>query len=241
MFNCKIIVCFYAKLTNLLVSYISELWEVSLYIVCCHTDIYGPVCRRVWRQVASLAGRVRTANRAGRVLVLPAAPHHLPGTAIPASPWLSVVPFYHAHFVEPCCASSHLCLHDRALDSVWRRLCVSGDARSCGRVVLFTDIATALPTSHCQIIRLAISLPGIVITSFQCWHTSAVIFFTDKCVFCSCIQLQTARDACFYKYVTGFLQFCIDAFGGHSHMQVYDNIILAALEFDLHQVIRESR
>ena len=36
-------------------------------------------------------------------------------------------------------------------------------------------------------------------------------------------------------------EFCIDAYGGHSNLQPYDTIILAALEFDIHQVIRESR
>ncbi|KAI0213573.1 Nuclear pore complex protein Nup85 [Lamellibrachia satsuma] len=35
-------------------------------------------------------------------------------------------------------------------------------------------------------------------------------------------------------------QFCIDAYGGHSHMQPADNIILAAIEFDIHHVIKES-
>ncbi|KAK2173727.1 hypothetical protein NP493_851g01059 [Ridgeia piscesae] len=34
--------------------------------------------------------------------------------------------------------------------------------------------------------------------------------------------------------------FCIDAYGGHSHMQPADNIILAAIEFDIHHVIKES-
>ncbi|XP_070580141.1 nuclear pore complex protein Nup85-like [Ptychodera flava] len=35
-------------------------------------------------------------------------------------------------------------------------------------------------------------------------------------------------------------QECIDAYGGNSHLTTLDNILLAALEFDVHQVIRES-
>ena len=36
-------------------------------------------------------------------------------------------------------------------------------------------------------------------------------------------------------------QFCINAYGGNSHLQAWDNTLLAAIEFDVHQVIRDSR
>ncbi|XP_006812065.1 nuclear pore complex protein Nup85-like [Saccoglossus kowalevskii] len=35
-------------------------------------------------------------------------------------------------------------------------------------------------------------------------------------------------------------QECIDDYGGNSHLSTLDNILLSALEFDIHQVIRES-
>ena len=36
-------------------------------------------------------------------------------------------------------------------------------------------------------------------------------------------------------------QFCIDAYGGNHCLQPWDNVLLAALEFDIHQVIKEAR
>ena len=36
-------------------------------------------------------------------------------------------------------------------------------------------------------------------------------------------------------------QFCINVYGGNSQLQAWDNTLLAAIEFDVHQVIRESR
>lgn len=36
------------------------------------------------------------------------------------------------------------------------------------------------------------------------------------------------------------IQFCVNAYGGNTELQPWDNILLAAIEFDVHQVIKEA-
>ena len=41
--------------------------------------------------------------------------------------------------------------------------------------------------------------------------------------------------------VHAYLKTCIDMFGGMSHIMPWDCILLAAIEMDIHQVIRQCR